>query len=111
MIHTSKLQLICAAVILAIGVGSIWGFGLGGILSTLQSMFWTDQIRHFETVVTDWQGQPFIQAQTGNYYVEYEYRTLAGDPVEMTNENALSPGAAFGPISGTRFIPRANSLA
>ena len=109
MKHERKLQLTIAAVVLAIGWGVVWGFGLGGVGTILYSLIVGDEVRDRETIVVNVNGEPYIRTEIGGSYDNLRYRTLEGQPVKRDqvverpmsylNEPYRAPGIFADPIT------------
>jgi hypothetical protein len=100
----SIIRQIVIAILLAIGFGVAWGFGLGGVGSFVISLFGPISYGDYEDIVVDHFGKPFIQVRMDNDWDNMQYRTLDGHEVKLRRDNVNSPTSLAGPYRAPRFF-------
>jgi hypothetical protein len=95
---------IVVAVILAIGFGVAWGFGLGGVGAFVFSLFGPTSYGDYEDIVVDHYGKPFIQTRVDNDWESMQYRTLDGQRVNLRTKDVSMPITLAGPYRAPRFF-------
>jgi hypothetical protein len=95
---------IVVAILLGIGFGVVWGFGLGGIGSFIASSFGPKHDRDYEDIVVDQSGKPFIQTRVDNDWESMQYRTLDGQKVNLGSQDVSMLITLTGPYRAPRLF-------
>jgi hypothetical protein len=96
---------IVAAIVLGIGFGVVWGFGLAGIGGFVSSLFGPTHVGDYEDIVVDQLGKPVIQTRMDNDWEDIKFRALDGQEIPlMPREDYNLPTTLAGPYRAPRFF-------
>jgi hypothetical protein len=96
---------IVAAIVLGIGFGVVWGFGLAGIGGFVSSLFGPTHVGDYEDIVVDHFGKPFIQTRLDNNWEEIKFRELDGQEIPLKSlEDYNPPTPLASPYRAPRFF-------
>jgi hypothetical protein len=104
MNRPGKTRLAVGALVLAIGFGTFWGFGLAALGSLVSTILGGDVLSDYEDIVVDSEGTPYIRVRIGGQYDNVRFRSLTGEEVELTEATTNLPTPLTAPYRSPRFF-------
>lgn len=103
MKHTGNTRLAIVAFTLAVGLGTVWGFGSGALYTLVDSLVGDTSV-DYEDIVVDTTGTPYIQTRIRGNWNHKIFRTLDGKEVGLAEASTDTPSLLAPPYQAPRLF-------